>query len=86
MSTRVDTSYLADTKFLFLDPWEQKHETTTGLIRVQFPPDWVELVADWFAMGPSRPYLFSLMDEIPSTAMFDSVFDSFIKWFSARYI
>ena len=86
MSARADTSYLADTKLLFLDPLEQKYATTTGLIRVQLPFDWAEFVADWFAMGPSRPYLFSLMDEIPSTAVLDSVFNSFIKRFLSRYI
>ena len=52
MSTRADTLYLADTKFLFLDPLEQKRETTTGLIRPQLPPDWAEFVVDWFIMGP----------------------------------
>ena len=50
---------------------------TTGLIQVQLPPDWAELVADLFVMGPSCPYLFSLTEEITSTAVFDSIFLAF---------
>ena len=46
MSAHADALYLADTKFSFLDPLEQKRATTAGLIRVQLPPNWVESVAD----------------------------------------
>ena len=86
MSQHADTLYLADTKFFFFEPSEQKHETTTGLSRVKLPPDWPEFVGDWFAMGPQRPYIFSLMDKIPTSAVFDSDFDPFIRRFSACYI
>ena len=82
ISAHADTLYLADTKFLFLDPLEQKRATTAGLIWVQLPPNWVEFVVDWFAMGMPRTYLFSWMDKIPTPA----VFDSLIKWFAAHYI
>ena len=42
----------------------------TSLIRIQLPSDWAEFVAHWFAMGLAWFYLFRLIDEIPSTAIF----------------
>ena len=76
MSARAKTSYLTDTQYLFFGPLEQKHKTSTRLIWVQLLPNWAEFIADWFVIGSPMLYLFSLMDEIPAPAVFNSVFYS----------
>lgn len=87
VSVRAGSCYLADGCYLFVSPAREKRKTTHAAIRLQLPAAWLEFFASFLELGPKlRPWLFSLDDVEPTTALHTSVFDMFVRRFAHAHV
>ena len=64
----------------------EKVQATKGLIRVALPPLWAEFVAQFFALGPVRRWMFSQSDRATLPSLHSGVFALYVRRFSSAHL